>query len=370
MAQYQLGSNLYGNDNGQYYSLQNGSYMGANGQKQYGQVKVYQDSPWNTSQDQINNLYGAQQKQQLGALKQQQQTALAGLNQQQKVSDQGFYAQRNQADVTNAQNVQRMREVMAQNGLNTSGENITATAGLNAQRQAAFNDINQKQSDANAQFNQQRASINDPQHAQDIIDQINAQKSQALLNAWNAYNTRLDQQHQQYVAQQQFAATQAQNQNQFDAGQSMDKYKTDMAAALQKALGSTPSQADIEAILQAAGFQGSKGGGESTAGVKGTAAFNANLAAANKRGVPASDDAALTWLVSHESSFNPNAKNPTSSAYGYAQFLNQTQRQYEKETGLSYNDPVNQLIMMDQYVKDRYGSAANAVKHWQNNGWY
>jgi hypothetical protein len=360
MAQYQLGSNLYGNDNGQYYSLQNGSYIGANGQKQNGQVKVYQDSPWSTSQNQINGLYGAQQKQQLGALKQQQQTALAGLNQQQKVSDQGFYGQRNQADVTNAQNVQHMREVMAQNGLNMSGENITATAGLNAQRQAAFNDINQKQADANAQFDQQRSSINDPQHAQDIIDQINAQKSQALLNAWNTYMSRLDNQHQQYVAGQQFDATQAQNQRQFDASQSQNQNQFDATQAFNK------YQLDQTNAYKAgaAGFNNGSGGGG------GTAAFNTNLAAANKQGVPAADNAALTWLVQHESGFNPNAKNPTSTAYGYGQFLTATRRQYEKETGLSYNDPVGQLVMMDQYVKDRYGSAANAVKFWQKNHWY
>lgn len=349
MAQYQLGSNLYGNDNGQYYSLQNGSYIGANGQKQYGQVKTYQDSPWSTSQDQINNLYGAQQKQQLGALKQQQQTALSGLNQQQKVSDQGFYGQRNQADVTNAQNVQHMREVMAQNGLNMSGENITATAGLNAQRQAAFNDINDKQNQANSQFATQRADINNPQHAQDITDQINAQKSQALLNSWNNYMTRLDNQHQQYVAQQQFDAGQTQNQNQFDATQSMNKYQIDQANAYKAG---------------AAGFNNSSGGGG------GTAAFNTNLTEANKQGVPASDNAPLTWLVQHESGFNPNAKNPKSTAYGYGQFLTSTRRQYEKETGLSYNDPVGQLVMMDMYVKDRYGSAANAVNFWKKNGWY
>jgi hypothetical protein len=32
--------------------------------------------------------------------------------------------------------------------------------------------------------------------------------------------------------------------------------------------------------------------------------------------------------------------------------------------GLDYNDPVNQLIMMAQYVKDRYGTPENALKFW------
>jgi hypothetical protein len=89
----------------------------------------------------------------------------------------------------------------------------------------------------------------------------------------------------------------------------------------------------------------------------GTQGFNNDLAAAFSRSsFPGDWGGALTELVRRESSFNPNAKNPKSTAYGYAQFLNSTRSNYEKKTGLSYNDPVNQLIMMMHYVKDRYGS--------------
>jgi hypothetical protein len=354
MGEYQLGNNLYGNDTGQYYSYQHGPYT-LNGKQYNGLYKSYQSSPWDSQQNQINSLYGAQQKSQLDSLKSQQQTALSGLAQQQKVSDQGFYGQRNQADVTNAQNVQRMREAMAANGINASGENVTATAGLAAQRQGAFNDINNKQADANAQFNLQRADINNPQHAQDIINAINQQKSQALLSAFHDYLARLDAQHQQYIQQNQFDASQAAQQRQFDASQAMQKYGLDTNAKY---------------AAGQAGFDNGSGGGGTSTGAAGKAAFLANLAEANKRGLDPSQNAALTWLVEHESTFNPGAHNPHSSAYGYGQFIKANQDYYSKKMHLNYNDPVDQLLMMEQYVQDRYGGANNAMKYWQSHGNY
>jgi hypothetical protein len=78
----------------------------------------------------------------------------------------------------------------------------------------------------------------------------------------------------------------------------------------------------------------------------------------------------ITELVKRESGFNPKAKNPKSTAHGYAQFLDSTRSNYEKKTGLSYDNPVNQLIMMMQYVKDRYGSPDKALNFWNKNNWY
>lgn len=98
--------------------------------------------------------------------------------------------------------------------------------------------------------------------------------------------------------------------------------------------------------------------------------YQSNVQAAVKKGLPAEWVPLLSEIVKKESSFNPNAKNPKSSAYGYGQFLSSTRAQYEKKTGLSYNDPVNQLVMMGQYVKDRYGTPAKALAFWNANGWY
>jgi hypothetical protein len=78
----------------------------------------------------------------------------------------------------------------------------------------------------------------------------------------------------------------------------------------------------------------------------------------------------LTELVKKESSFNPSAKNPKSTAYGYGQFLASTRANYEKKLGLSYDNPVNQLVMMMNYIKDRYGNAQNALNFHVKNNWY
>lgn len=78
----------------------------------------------------------------------------------------------------------------------------------------------------------------------------------------------------------------------------------------------------------------------------------------------------LADIVKRESGFNPTAQNPKSTAYGYAQFLKSTRAAYEKKTGLNYSNPVHQLAMMYQYVKDRYGSPDAAIAFWNKNHWY
>jgi hypothetical protein len=170
---------------------------------------------------------------------------------------------------------------------------------------------------------------------------------------------------------------------------SMANAQYDTAKSLLNALAKDPKNKDLQnqySIAVAAGnsylaqasgavnfSSGSGGGGSSAAvpAVKGTAAFNSNLSAANAKGVPTSANAALSWLVSHESGFNSGAQNPKSTAHGYAQFLNSTAANYDKKMGLHYNNnPVDQLLEMYQYTVDRYGSPQNAVAFWQKNNWY
>jgi len=92
--------------------------------------------------------------------------------------------------------------------------------------------------------------------------------------------------------------------------------------------------------------------------------------AVNSGLVPSNWALALSELVGRESSWNSGAKNPNSTASGYGQFLNSTVSQYAKKTGLNYNNPVHQLGMMAQYVKDRYGSPEKALAFWDKNRWY
>lgn len=77
--------------------------------------------------------------------------------------------------------------------------------------------------------------------------------------------------------------------------------------------------------------------------------------------------AALKALVQKESSWNPKADNPTSSAYGLFQFLSSTRAAYGIDLASSVYD---QVVAGAQYIKDRYGSPANALAFHNANNWY
>jgi soluble lytic murein transglycosylase-like protein len=68
-------------------------------------------------------------------------------------------------------------------------------------------------------------------------------------------------------------------------------------------------------------------------------------------------------LIDRESGWNPNAQNPTSTAYGIGQFLNSTWAGtgYQK-TG----DPQKQIEAMAKYIQNRYSDPASALNFWIN----
>lgn len=77
----------------------------------------------------------------------------------------------------------------------------------------------------------------------------------------------------------------------------------------------------------------------------------------------------LDQLISHESSWNPYADNPTSSAYGLFQFLNSTRANYGITTNASIADQIRTGL---QYIQDRYQNPNNAWALWQSRSphWY
>lgn len=77
--------------------------------------------------------------------------------------------------------------------------------------------------------------------------------------------------------------------------------------------------------------------------------------------------AALSWIISHESGWNPNAQNPTSTAYGLFQFLNGT---WGTVGGSKTSNPYQQAIYGMRYIQSRYGSPVGAQGFWQSHGWY
>ncbi|QAX94631.1 tape measure protein [Gordonia phage Harambe] len=72
---------------------------------------------------------------------------------------------------------------------------------------------------------------------------------------------------------------------------------------------------------------------------------------------------ALNQLIGHESSWNPNAQNPSSTAYGLFQFLDST---WATVGGTKTSDPYLQAVYGARYIKNRYGSPSAAWAFWQN----
>lgn len=89
--------------------------------------------------------------------------------------------------------------------------------------------------------------------------------------------------------------------------------------------------------------------------------------AAETAGVPASwaSNPALIQLVRHESGFRPDAKNPTSTAFGLFQFLDNTWSSYLREVPYGTRDPYWQAVGGFRYIEQRYGTPERAWAFWQ-----
>ncbi len=410
----------------------------------------------------VNSIYDKQRDAQLQALYNSRDRAVGKINQQKAETAPQYQNMRNQADVVNSQNVQKLREMMASNGLNASGENVTASVGLQSARQNALNTLNTQEQQIMNDFDRQIADINNPAEEQALIAALEAQRSQALYEAavraddvgyarsrdaladsrynqeWNyqvgrdqVADGRYDKEWDYQVGRDQVADKRYDQEwayqkerdelehrkwqvelnwqkQQFNSEKQWREYTFNNMSASEKAqleenkrqhgeemawrlyetqyngnLALSQNQATIDGYNNLnfnVGTTGSSGSGGYTNTYKTTGqasksstfkTYQNHMAqAVQKGGVPAEWVPLMTELIGRESSWNSSAKNPTSTAHGYGQFLKSTRQNYEKKMGLSYSDPVNQIIMMTQYVKDRYGTPAKALAFWDKNKWY
>ncbi len=81
-------------------------------------------------------------------------------------------------------------------------------------------------------------------------------------------------------------------------------------------------------------------------------------------GIPESDWGYVDYIVSRESSWNPNATNASSGACGLVQAY-----PCSKVPGSGY-DPVDNLSWANGYAVGRYGSWAEAHAFWTSNHWW
>jgi hypothetical protein len=131
-------------------------------------------------------------------------------------------------------------------------------------------------------------------------------------------------------------------------------------------------------LAAAAGTSGVAGVGTAAAGafsavagaaakVGGSLTGQVNTIAAGK-GWGASEVTAWLQVISRESGGNPTAKNPSSGAYGIAQFINGP-GEYAQYGG-DVNTVAGQLTAMANYIHQRYGTPSAAWAHEQQFGWY
>ena len=84
--------------------------------------------------------------------------------------------------------------------------------------------------------------------------------------------------------------------------------------------------------------------------------------------IPKKDWAGINYIVTAESGWNPRIVNPSSGTYGLGQMQGYNLHYYTRHG--SKNNPIAQLMGIMDYIHDRYGSVANAVRFRKAHNWY
>lgn len=135
--------------------------------------------------------------------------------------------------------------------------------------------------------------------------------------------------------------------------------------------GSTPGQNPLDVINPRALIPSAGGNAlppsAAPSGLSGTqgAVYDAMISA----GFSPDQWGALSQIVTHESGWNPTARNPSSGAFGLGQFLGHEGDKYGA-MGAYSGQPGPEANAMMSYIKDRYGTPSNAWAFWQGHNWY
>lgn len=151
----------------------------------------------------------------------------------------------------------------------------------------------------------------------------------------------------------------------------LDNSKSSNAESQKKIEELEKQKLELESKLQAKAEAKQKLAQAATVSKTASAAAPSRNVSGNKQqlmaqaGIPESDWAYVDYIVTKESSWNPQARNASSGAFGLAQCLN------KPANSLCYSsNPVDQLKWQHSYVKSRYGSYAGAYNFWSSNHWY
>lgn len=80
----------------------------------------------------------------------------------------------------------------------------------------------------------------------------------------------------------------------------------------------------------------------------------------------------VDFIIDGESGGRVDAKNPKSSAFGIGQMIIANRKAYGQRLGFDPNttNPQQQIAMMMEYIKDRYGTPEAAAAFKRKHGWY
>ena len=161
------------------------------------------------------------------------------------------------------------------------------------------------------------------------------------------------------------------NQDLDKTAKELDNSKNSNAESQKKIEELEKQKLELESKLQAKAEAKQKLAQAATVSKTASAAAPSRNVSGNKQqlmaqaGIPESDWAYVDYIVTKESSWNPQARNASSGAFGLAQCLN------KPANSLCYSsNPVDQLKWQHSYVKSRYGSYAGAYSFWSSNHWY
>jgi hypothetical protein len=146
----------------------------------------------NNQNDMVNNIYDQQRKALMEQLKASRDKAIGQINQQKNELAPQYQGLRNQADVVNNQNVNKLREIMAANGLANgnramggSGENISGQVALGAARQNSLNQLNTQEQQQTNDFDRRISDLNNPANENALMANLSAEEARSLLNQFN-----------------------------------------------------------------------------------------------------------------------------------------------------------------------------------------
>lgn len=132
---------------------------------------------------QLNAMFDQQRQAQMQQFTAQRDKSIGQINQQKAELAPAYADKRNQADVVSAQNVQKLRELMAANGLTGSGENVTSQTALGSARQGALSQLNLQEQQQRNDYDRRISDLNDPSELNALMAALEADRMRATLDA-------------------------------------------------------------------------------------------------------------------------------------------------------------------------------------------